>query len=106
MLEVAFRRVKPEKAERLRGWLAEAERRADEVRETFRQETVRHEVAFLVEGADGPILVYAMEAEDFDRARGAFTSSTLAIDARHAEVMADVLEPGRAPAERLYEVRL
>jgi Family of unknown function (DUF6176) len=104
-LEVVFHRVKRDQVERLRAWLQEGETRADEIRETFRQETVRHEAAYLLEGRDGPILVYAMEAEDFERAADAFRSSTLPIDLQHREVMRTVLD-GPADVEKLYEVAL
>lgn len=102
MVTVVFRRVKPDKVDRLRRWLRELEQRRDEVVETFRQETVRHEVAYLLEGRDGPVLVYAMEAEDFEHASAAYRGSTLPIDRQHRAVMAEVLED--APAvEKLYE---
>jgi hypothetical protein len=41
MLEIAFRRVENEQVDRLRAWMNEVSGRLDEVRETFRQETVR-----------------------------------------------------------------
>ena len=101
MLRVVFRRVQPDKVDRLRDWLQELERRA-EVVETFRQESVRHEVAYLLEGEEGPVLVYAMEAEDFEQARAAFEASTLPIDTQHKAIMGEAL--GDAPAvEKLYE---
>lgn len=40
MLKVAFRHILPGKEERLRAWLAELSRRADEVRATFVDETL------------------------------------------------------------------
>ena len=76
-----------------------------EVRETFHQETVRHEVAYLVEGRDGPVLVYAMEAEDFERAAEAYGASKLPIDLEHREVLGAVLA-GPADFEKLYDVAL
>jgi hypothetical protein len=48
------------------------------------------------------MLVYAMEAADFERGRAAFLNSTLAIDSEHKQVMRDVLA-GPAPAELLYD---
>ena len=62
--------------------------RQDEVRETFIQETVRHEQVFIIRGEDGPLLIYVTEA----RARGAaFQSSQLPIDLEHRRVMNEVL---------------
>ena len=77
----------------LRAWMTELGRRPDEVRATFRQEGVRHEQAYLLEGASGPVLVYAIEVEDMDAAQRAYETSTLAIDAEHRSVMNAVLGP-------------
>jgi hypothetical protein len=105
MLEVVFRRVKEPEVDRLRSWMAELNRRRDEVRETFRQETVRHEVAYLIEGVDGPVLVYAIEADDPALGHRVAAASDLSIDVEHRTVMASVLD-GPAEAEKLYECRL
>lgn len=105
MLRVAFRKVAPDKVDKLRSWMAEAQGRDDEVRETFRKETVRHEQAFLIESAGEHILVYVMELEDPDAARLAFQEPTLKIDHEHRAVMADVVEEDLDP-ELLYDVRL
>jgi hypothetical protein len=105
MLEVAFRRVREGEVDRLRAWMAELSRRPGEVRETFRQETVRHERAWLLRGADGPILVYAVEAEDPELGHRVARGSTLPIDVEHRRVMSRVIE-GPADVEPLYECRL
>jgi hypothetical protein len=105
MLHVVFSRVKPEKEARLRDWLKELGERADEVRETFRDETVRHEQAFLIQTSDGPMLVYVMEAADFERGRQAYLDSTHPIDAQHRQVLAECLE-GTVAIEPLYDVAL
>jgi hypothetical protein len=102
VLLVRFSKVKPEQLGRLRLWMNELMRRRDEVLETFEQETVRQEVAYLLEGRDGPTLVYAIEAEDLEHAGRAFRASTLPIDIEHRSVMREVLE-GPAHAELLYE---
>ena len=91
MLQVTFARVKPEKLERLENWLRELMSRQNEVRETFDQETMRHEQAFIIPGQDGPLLIYVMEAEDFERGRAAFRSSQLPIDIEHRQVMNEVI---------------
>ena len=105
MLRVAFRKIAPDKVEKLRSWMAEVQGRDDEVRETFRQETVRHEQAYLIENADQHILVYVMELEDPEAAEQAFQESALKIDHEHREVMAAVVEKILEP-ELLYDVRL
>lgn len=105
MIEVVFRKIRPDKVDRLRAWLQELNERSDEVRQTFEQETVRHERGYILHTGEGPILAYVMEAEDHDKARKAYQTSTLPIDAQHKQVMAECLgDP--ADAELLYECRL
>jgi len=92
MLRLSIRRIKPEKEARLREWLSELNARADEVRATFKDETVRAEQAYIIPTRDGPLLVYAMEAEDFDCGRQAFAASKHAIDHEHRAVMQECLD--------------
>jgi hypothetical protein len=91
MLRLSILKIKPEKEARLREWLSELNARADEVRATFEAETVRAEQAYIISTSDGPLLVYAMEAEDFERGRRAFASSRHAIDHEHRAVMRECL---------------
>lgn len=105
MLRVNCAKVKPDQVERLRSWLHELNDRADEVRDTFRQETVRHEQALLIDARQGPVLIYAIEAEDHEAGRAASESSTLPIDQEHRQVMEAVLD-GPAEVERIYDVSL
>lgn len=102
MLKVVVSKVKLDKEAHLRSWLAELMDRREEVRETFRQETVRHEQAFILDGIQGPLLLYVMEAGDHERARAAFRASTLPIDAEHKLVMEEVLE-GSLDISPLYD---
>ncbi len=105
MVRVRCSKVKPGQLERLRSWMGELTDREEEVRETFRHETVRHEVALLIDGAEGPVLVYIVEAEDLNQAARAAEESTLPIDLEHRRVMSDVLgEPVKA--ERLLDIAL
>ena len=92
VLRVRFFRIKPEKVDRLRAWMEELSRRHDEVLETFAQETVQQEAAWLMETAEGTILVYAIEADDLDQARRAFEEKPLPIDLEHRAVMDEVIE--------------
>ncbi len=102
MIKLAIRKVKPDQENRLREWMAELTRRNKEVRETFAQEGVQHEQAFLLKNAEGSILIYAMEAPDHERASAAYRNSTLPIDQEHRRIMGQVLgEP--ANVELLYE---
>jgi len=105
MLRVAIRRIRPDKESRLRAWLAELNARADEVRETFRDETVRAEQAYIVTGSEGPLLVYVMEAADFDHGAKAYATSHHKIDAEHREVMRECLAES-PKIEPLYDVAL
>jgi hypothetical protein len=89
----------------LRAWLAELQQRSDEVRETFRNEGVRHEQAYLLETADGPVLIYAIEIDDPEAAQRAYATSTLPLDLQHREVMATTIS-GPLDLAPLYDVRL
>ncbi len=91
-------KVHPDKVDRLRAWLTEAGGpRREEALETLRHEGVRHETASLLMTSDGPVVVYAIEADDFDKVNAAFAKSTFAIDKQHREVMSECLA---GPAER------
>jgi GNAT superfamily N-acetyltransferase len=103
MLQVSFKRVKPGKVDILREWMRELTQRRAEVVESFEQEGVREEKAWLMEDAQGYILAYAIEAEDLDRAREAYRNSTLAIDLEHRGVLRDVLGE-RVEPELLYDL--
>jgi len=105
MLRLIFRQVLPGKEARIRDWLAELSRRADEVRATFVDETVRHEQAYILETKGGEVLVYAMEFEDLERSRAAFGSSTHPIDVEHKAVMEECLGE-RIELPVLYDVAL
>lgn len=87
MIHVSIRRVRPGKADRLRAWLRELNARAEDVRATFRDESVREEQAFVVEVDDRTILVYVSEASDLDKARAAFAESQHPIDLEHRRVI-------------------
>jgi len=103
MIKTAIFRVRPEKLERLIAWLAELQDRSDEVRETFAQEGVTHEQAYVINTTDGPLLVYIVESPDHRRASEAFRNSTLPIDIEHKAIMAEVLS-GPAEVAPRYDV--
>jgi len=105
MLKISVQMVKPGQEGKLRDWMSEVMGRKDEVRETFKQETVRHEQAYLLKINDGTALLYIVEADNLEQAAKAFKDSSLPIDAEHRNVMQTVLgEP--VPAELLYDVTL
>ena len=105
MLSVTFSRVRGGEEERLRAWGRELMQRADEVRETFKQEGVHHERSFLIRTSDGWVLIRAGEVEDGDRAMQAYAASQLPIDAEHRQVMESALD-GPYPAEQIFECSL
>ena len=104
MIRVGFFKVRPDHEERLRAWMHELTQRRDEVLETFRAESTQHECTCLLQGASGPILVYAQQVDDPEQARQAFASSQLPIDLQHKRVMAEVHE-GPAEVELLFDIR-
>lgn len=105
MLRVRFLRVRPEKIDRLRWWMGELARRRVEALETLANESVRHEAAWLLETAEGPILAYAIEAEDMTRVDHAFESSLFPIDHEHRRVMDEVVMKA-FPSELLLDLRV
>jgi hypothetical protein len=91
MLNVSFARIRPEKEQHLRKWLAELNSRQDEARQSMAQEGTRQEQAYILTTADGPILIYAMELADAKRAYAAFGKSKLEVDEKHRAVLAESL---------------
>ena len=102
MIRLAMRKVKPGEEQHLRAWMDQLNSRRAEVRATFQQEGVRHEQAFLLYTADGPVLIYAIEAQDHARAAAAYAQSTLPIDLEHKRIMKQVLGDA-VPCALLYE---
>lgn len=75
------------------------------MRLTFVDETVRHEQAYLLETAEGEVLVYAIELDDLERSQAAYSGSTHPIDAEHKAVMEECLGE-RIELLPLYDVSL
>jgi hypothetical protein len=63
----------------------------------------RHEQAYLIDGADGPVLVYVMEVAEVEQAERAAEASAHSIDADHKRVMAFALGD-QVPAELLLDL--
>ena len=72
MLKVSIQMVKPGQEGKLRDWMSELMNRKDEVRETFKQETVRHEQGYLIPVRGGTALIYIVEAENLEQASKAY----------------------------------
>jgi hypothetical protein len=104
MLRVAIRHVDPAQVEELRRWLAEANGpRRRETLATLVEEGCTHEQAFLIEGNEGPVVIYVMEVEDVERSREVFGSSQHQIDADHKRVMQAAVR-GPVAAELLLDL--
>jgi hypothetical protein len=91
MLNVSFARIRPEKEQYLRKWLAELNSRQEDARRSMAQEGTRQEQAYILSTADGPILMYAMELADAKLAYAAFGKSKLEVDEKHRAVLAECL---------------
>jgi Family of unknown function (DUF6176) len=92
MLQTWIHRIKPEKEQRLREWLAELNSRTNEVRDSFSAAGVRAEQAFVLSGVTGALLVYVSEAADHAHAARVFAGSQLSIDVEHRQVMDECIE--------------
>lgn len=103
MLETVFLRVKEDKVEALKDWMRDLRQREKEVLETFHNEGSRHEAAYLLESAEGPVLVYVQEIADPERAHQAFRESELPVDLEHRAVMQDVVA-GRLEVQELLNL--
>jgi hypothetical protein len=105
MIQLVMYKVAAGQEPMLRWWMGELMRRRDEVLQTFQYEGTREEAAYLLQTADGPILVYVMDVGDPERAGIAYRYSSLPIDQQHKQVMHRVLGE-EVEAELLYDVRL
>lgn len=106
MLRVAIRQVRPEHVDRLRDWLREVNGpRRSEALATLEDEGCRHEQAYLINGVDGPVIVYVMEVEDVERSTRAAAHSRHPIDAEHRRIMDVALGPPLS-AELLLDLAL
>jgi hypothetical protein len=105
MLRVAIRRVNPGRADQLREWLAEVNGpRREEALATLVDEGCSHEQVFLIEGPEGPLVVYVMEVDDIEASEEAARSSGYQIDADHKRVMEETVgDP--LPSELLLDLR-
>jgi len=102
MLYTRFYQVKPDRVERLRSWFLEVQRREDEALASYAQEGTKHVQAYLIDGANGPVLAFLAEVGDPLEARAANVDSHLPIDLEHRDVMHDVVA-SRGAAELLYD---
>lgn len=71
---------------------------------TLLDEGCSHELALLIEGKDGPVVVYVMEVEDVETSQEAARSSRHPIDADHRRVMGATVGDS-VPYEVLLDLR-
>ena len=105
MLNLQFRKIKPEREGHLRAWFAELNARAEEVRDTFRDEGVQHEQAFILPTSEGPVLVWTPQLNDPDEANRVFAKSSHTIDIEHDRVLRECLD-GRIALSPVLDVAL
>jgi hypothetical protein len=104
MLRVAIRKVRADHIDLLREWLGQANGpRRQEALATLVDEGCRHEQAYLIDGADGPVMVYVMEVVEVGRPERAAEFSPHPIDADHKRVMSLALA-GQVNAELLLDL--
>ena len=68
-------------------------------------EGVDHETAMLIDTADGPIIVYAMQTDDLERSRAVADVSPRPMDAEHRAVMR-AADDGPAAAQIVLDLRV
>lgn len=104
MLRVAIRHVHADKVDELRDWLqtVNGPRRAEALA-TLVDETCGHEQVLLIEGKDGPVVVYVMEVADVERSRRAAEQSSHPIDADHRRVIQRAVGDA-VPSEMLLDL--
>jgi hypothetical protein len=104
MLRVAIRHLRPAYVDDLRKWLQTFNGpRRNEALATLVDETCTHEQAFLIEGKEGPVVVYVMEVADVEQSRRAPERSSHLIDADHRRVMQRALGDA-VPSELLLDL--
>lgn len=105
MIHLTIRKVNPEHVELFRDWMAQLNGpRREEALATLDNEGCSHELAVLVEGPDGPLIVYAMEVESVEKSRVAAENSTHPIDKEHRAVLDKAI--GERPSlEKLLDLR-
>jgi len=105
VIHLSLRRIKPENRVEVEDWLARvgSELHSQAV-DTLIAEGVTHETAVLIDTSDGPVIVYAMETDDIDRARAVGAASASPIDHEHHRVMR-AADAGAVPHRVVLDVR-
>ena len=105
VIRLTIRKVNPEHIELFREWMTQLNGpRREEALATLEDEGCSHELAVLVEGPEGHLVIYAMEVESVEKSREAADNSTHPIDKEHRAVM-DKAIGGRPSLEKLLDLR-
>lgn len=105
MIHLTIKKVNSEHIELFREWMTQLNGpRREEALATLDDEGCSHELAVLVEGPDGPLVIYAMEVESIKKSRETADNSTHPIDKEHRAVMDKAI--GERPSlETLLDLR-
>ena len=105
MIHLSVRKINPEHVETFREWMGQLDGpRREEALATLDDEGCSHELARLIDGSEGPIVIYAMEVESVEKSRNAARRSTHPIDKEHRAVM-DLAIGDRLAIEQLLDLR-
>lgn len=85
-------KIKSGELDRVREWAIELTRREEEVLETFANEDMHVQSAFLEEADDGHYLIQYIRADDFDKVLEVAKNSQLPIDDYHKAFKTKALE--------------
>lgn len=105
MITLAVRRIRPDQRAALEDWQRELNGpRREEALATLAAEGVDHEKAVILDTSDGPVLIYAMESDDPERAQAIAAASDADVDRRHREVLS-AADAGRAAITVALDLR-
>jgi len=104
VIHLAVRNVNSEHLDLFRDWMAQLNgpRRAEALA-TLEDEGCSHEIAVLLEGPEGPIVIYAMEVESIEQSRDAADHSSHPIDAEHRAIL-DLAIGDRPSLQRILDL--
>jgi hypothetical protein len=102
MLDVSYIAIREDALQRVREWLASLSTRREELSRLAKAQTVSHELAHLIHGENGPVLVYVLEASDLNAARAAIREGALPLATEWQQLIAEC-SSGHPSHEVLFE---
>jgi|GEM_PF-5623996 len=104
VIHLVARRVRPDHRDRVVEWLQSVDGpRRSEALESLATEGVDHETAMLIDTADGPVLIYAMQTDNRNRSLSVADASDRPTDAEHRAVIR-AADDGPADARILLDL--